>query len=467
MTNDIESPRSHPSTELVMRMVDCHQRGDFENAYDAAQQLLVGYSLEDFDDTQEFEKVGHFFARAFSTQCDASNAALRRQFHDAAAGSQAVLDLVAHVRWQENLDGNPIFREFRKIHLEAAVNIPLMKATEAAMRGSYDTATRHVLSAGAYLPQISAILNKDAPEADHYMRPTAMTVISGQFLIGAAIHMANANTGNNLIYARLFFERMDALFADFALVEIDQPHQERIIAFMHDYANAARIHVDAEIAAAEENYALAVIRLTESISAFERIAAAIPPEMPNLEVVQETMMNMGKIVSQGIRHYSMLDMMKSKLEHAANADAAMKERMADHDRWRNEVILAFAKQNFNFSFENVNQIANDINIRNDVSIAMQDAGMDQVLLLLSRLPHDRQTETLMADAKAAKNEKDLMAKMEKVVAVMDGASKVADAASKLVPYGPQVMSALRGIFGLLPLRRETPQAASLPEPVTV
>lgn len=454
------------AVQIIDQMFKAHAAEDHETCYRAASQILMNYSPDKIEEYSDSEALGLVFARAYEKSAEAGFLAIQRQFTDSANAFQEVTDLLKYVKWAEHLDDDPIFQEYRKLDLIARVQKPIMEASEASVRGSYSEAGLKMLMTEAYLPELRAILNKSAPETEHYMRETAFTLVSGYFMVGAMTHVHNATIGNKLLQAKMFFERIDMMLEEFYDVDIHDGRNAGFIAVMHAFADAARLRVVAEIAASEEDYDGAISQLTNSIIAFEQIAPIIPTDMPTGDVLREVVVNMGAIINQSIRHYSALQMMQSRLEAAKQTRFEMQDQIRDMDRKRDEIIKSFARQHMNVSIQNVNDIAAEIQINNEASVAMQNSGMDQVIQLLRQMPASEDAANLKKEAEKAKAEKDIAKKIEKVAAVIEGASKVADAASKLVPYGPAVMGALKGVFGLLPMLKRNAEAAaedSLPE----
>ncbi|WP_135504519.1 hypothetical protein [Roseovarius aestuariivivens] len=455
-----------PAEDLIVTLFESHARHDYETCYEAAIRILSQRSFDNLDEYSEAEALGMFFAKAFEKSAEAGHLAMQRRYSDAAATFQQMAEVVNVVNWREGLDENPIFREYRKLDLIARIQKLVMEAVEAVMRGSFGESSLKVLAVETYLPEIRSILSKTAPETEHYMRQTAFALVSGYFMIGAMSHVQNATLGNKLLQARLFFERMDTLLDEFSAVDGMDSSQQAIISVMHAYAGAARLRVQAEIAAAEDDYDGAITNLTQSMLAFEHIAPIIPADMPGNDMLRESVVNTGAAISQSIRHFQALQSLSSRLEMAMKTRADLEEQLKEMDRKRDEIIKAFARQHMNVSIQNVNEIAAEIQINNEASVTMQNSGMDQVIQLLGQMPQSDEAQKLKQEAEKAKEEKDIAKKIEKVAAVIDGASKLADAAAKLVPYGPAVMGALKGVFGLLPLIKREAEAETedrLPE----
>ena len=449
MTLPTDSQSTTEQRALIQAMYDLHAEGNLEASFQAAIQVADLPIVQNAEDGDEYELLGLVFSKSLQLMGEAGLFALQRRFEESAQQFDAALDMLKNVRWRDHLDTDPIFREFQKLELQAVVQGPLMQASEAMARGSFSEASLKVLVAESGLPELRAILSKETTDSEAQLQATAFSVVSAYFMIGALVHMQNATFGDKLLQASMFFENVDIMLNEFSDIDMSRADPVGIVPVMHAFANAARLRVDAELKASEQDYDGAVKLLTQSVIAFERIAPMINSDMPLSDALREATTNMDGIITQSIRHYSAMRQQQQKLDFAARENAALAQALRALDEKKDEIIREFAQQHMNIQINNPIEIANEIKVLNQTNVTMQNNGLDQILALLSKVPQSEESEKLKKDAEDAIKEKDLEAKIKKVAAVIEGTSKVIDAAAQFVPYGPPVMKALKGVFGML------------------
>jgi hypothetical protein len=445
--------------DAISDMFSAAALGDDLAAAEAASRLLGMLPADDTAALSGHQLIGLAYARALDHAFAATALALNRQPKAAAEAFRKALEYVREAPWQDH-PGEPWALAFRRLDLQARISIPLNEAGEALLLADVRSAVARLEDAEPVFAEVRSLFDPDTASDDPALRLHAFSLATAYFFLGSIVFMACADRGKYLDEADFFFTRMEELANASGTADLPEGSYTKLLNALAAYSSAAKLHVDAGRAAAERRFADARDLLTESRAAFRPVRLMFTEDMGPFFQLKDSLMQRDEALEIRIAAFADMAVMERELEAARHASVAGRDRISEMEAFKEEVILSFARQNLNIRTEIRNE--NDINVvaQNIVeqSLFMQDRGLDQIADLLKKLPQDPEVEKVKADVEDAKADNDLSTKVEKVAKVLVAAGKVVDAAKDFVPYGPQVIGALKAIFALVPSRGDAGRA---------
>lgn len=439
--------------DAITAMFSSAALGNELAAAETVGRLLEMLPIDESTALSDYQFIGLAYAMAFDHVLAASNQAIGRQPKAAAEAFREALDYVRKVPWQEH-PGELWAMAFRRLDLQARMSVPLNEASEALLLGDVRTAVARLEEAEPVFAEVRSLLDTGTASDDPSLRLHAFSLATAYFFAGAIIFMACADRGKYLHEADFFFTRMEDMANTSGMADLPEGGSTELLVAFAAFSSAAKLYVDAGRAAAERRFADARDLLTEARAAFRPVRLMFTEDMGVFFQLKDMLMQRDEALEIRIASFADMAVMGRELEAARHASVAGRDRISEMEAFKEEVILSFARQNLNIRTEIRNE--NDINIvaQNIVeqSLFMQDRGLDQIAELLKKLPPDPEVEKIKADVEDAKADNDLSTKVEKVAKVLVAAGKVVDAAKHFVPYGPQVVGALKAIFALVPAR---------------
>lgn len=435
-------PDPHPYNDMA--------RAQWNASYDLAHMKALEFlsipPIEDKNDPiYQYQFVMYPFAHAIVLYHEARELLRTRQDAAAAETLMETVRVIEQVDFIKDLM-NPTFQMLRQLHLLARVRGMVARTAAEMTRGRYDQALREARRLEAtYLADLITLSKPDQPPEDLHMRATAAVLLVIVLNAGALVYMKQAVMGQNLRSAKRYFEKIDKILKDFAAEQNSNSSLDDVARL----SEVAGMRVEGEILASQDKFAEAVDVLDKTAFAFETLAAEFSAALGTSEMVRDFIATAAEETAVSIRHYERMGLMQSKLDAAKSASEAQRARMDEMERYHRDAMLSFARQELGVNVNTVVDVKNTVNIRNTIAVTVQDQAMDEVLEVLRALPESQDRAAAEQAAKAAKDEKDISAKIKKVAAVIEATAKIADGAAKLVPYGPAVMGVLKGLFALI------------------
>lgn len=441
--------------------------GDFENAAKAAEnciQTLQGLPEEFVSGLDEQNAA--FLRREISFFQVLHNHAIgifrnkSRDFRGSGETFEKVIETTRGVSTEPIAEEDPRPYQFKYFSAFAESRIPLLRASEALLRGDPSGAFRGLSNAEAVVEEImpeilgpdgNADINVQPKQAGDLLLVQKLDIYASFVIDAAMLYTGAVALGANLDAAADFFERHEAkvsrlqdnLKSDTAsevLAQIWQP----LIGFF----SASRCQVDARIALEKEDFAAALEKYKTAQKSFGELSRTIPRKLPNSELLREVSHNMS---------YNSLPQMIERVER----EKALSERIAfletQNETRAQELREAMLKReeiirDFLASLHNLNiHINNEVDIQQtlNLSVALPDRGLEAVMRALEEIRWqipEQDAKAVEAAVKDAKGEADFSKKLEKVAKAIDTFSMIAESVSSLVPYGRTAYKILRSVF---------------------
>lgn len=427
----------------------------------AAAQVLPNFDGTIVPDEQDLVALIRAAVHAMQNYATGAELELKRQPAEAAHFYDAV-EAAAQAAVIDAKPDNPFAVMVRALSLGARINAPLARANEHLMRGSHMPAMMEVTSAEAQIPGLIEVINAAENSEDAaaiQLGSFAFGTYLAFFVQGALVRMNQAALGLDLPIARVFFETNGSRLAELQRVAIGSDGSPQLITAFVALARAARARVDGEFAASQKRYADAVEEFDAAQMAFHQAMVTLPNDYPQAAMLREVMQNQTVVLRQRRTALEELQQMQAKLDTMALTNSANAARMEAMEAAFDKRLMALMQKTTNITVSpeirggDVTQaFEQSIMVAQSNAMMVQDRAMDQVLALLEGVD-DEDAETVKQEARDAKGEADLAAKIAKVEKVIDsagkilaGAGKAAEAASNLVPYGRTVYGVLKALL---------------------
>ena len=361
----------------------------------------------------------------------------------------------------------------------SAVRMPLCQAAEAVAVGDGAGALKHVGHAEAVVAQAVDVLDQlCARELAASLSEAQWLEAAGAFDIYAifytdAVPLYTAITAHavDLAGARAFFERHEHRFA--AITAPGHPLGERmaqvypVLPALAGFTAAQRLLVEARLVAENAGaqvdvearpplYEEALAALTRAQAALRRAATSLPGTDPLSARLRETCVNAAtslvpQVERQLRREMALNEQLRVLAARERDLGDRLEQAFAEQRGTMIELVrLLSSERGVNIDITNVAEAKAQLQAHVEISNRVHDAAVDEIARhvreLRDHLPAT-QAEELDARIADARRPADILAKAERVAALLDTLQRAVETTADLVPYGRTVYRVLRGIFG--------------------
>jgi hypothetical protein len=213
-------------------------------------------------------------------------------------------------------------------------------------------------------------------------------------------------------------------------------------------ADANRQALEADMSVESGQYEKATRELEATRQAMQDAILQFPENFPFIAFIREVLFNRAQMIPQAERYVRILMTLSGENASLTSAlDDSKKKNEMSEEKFK-EAIIGIAQQKFNVTIDDhsstsvENQVLNNLTVTQQNLNKVQDRAMDEIVELLQKMVDGgasaSEAERVREKADGAKRETDVVKKIEKVAAVIEGFGKVAEAVADIVPYGRTV-----------------------------